>query len=267
MNNVYEDLSTPSTNFLNEIPEPMLEDDSFIVPVNCNINNFVPIFNTNSNMINWNSSFDLSRISVSVRIINDLIDYSKTFMFVPLLSNSEIYSLIKDLIQSDMEVQILYIKLNNSQNIDESESHIDYSNGDTFVVLTNNIININLRERSSLTDNDNILENFNNNLNTLVDYLNVLIEPPENGLGLEDEIYNETLTTEDVDNITYKSFIDIDIEVSNYSDTCIICQEYYLPEDTVSILKCNHMFHKRCLDNWLLNYNCVCPFCRTRANS
>lgn len=264
MNNVN---GNSSTNFLNDIPEPMLEDDSFIVPVNCSINNFVPIYNTSSNTINWNSSFDLTRISISVRVINDHIDYSKVFMFVPLLSNLEICRLIKDLIQSEEEVEIDVIKLNNSEIIREDESHIDYSNGDTFVVFINNIINIRLRERSSLTNNDNILENFNNNLNNLVDYLNVLIDVSENGLGLDDEIHNETLTTEDVENITHKSFRDIDIEGSDYSDTCIICQECYSPEDTVSVLKCNHIFHKGCLDNWLLNYNCVCPFCRTRVNS
>ena len=48
----------------------------------------------------------------------------------------------------------------------------------------NNIVNINLRERSSLTNNDNILENLDNNLNSLVDYLNVLIDVSENGFIL-----------------------------------------------------------------------------------
>ena len=267
MNNPHRDLLNPSTNFLNEIPEPMLEDDSFVVPVNCSINNFVPIYNTNADRINWNSSFDLTRISITVRVINDYIDYSKVFMFVPMLSNFEICQLIKDLIQTDEELQINVIKLNNSEIISEDESHIDYSNGDTLVIFINNIININLRERSSLTNNDNVLENLDNNLNSLVDYLNVLIDVSENGFGLDNETHNETLTTEDVDNITQKSFKDIDIEVSDYSDTCIVCQECYSPEDTVSILKCGHFFHKKCLDNWLLNYNCVCPFCRTTVNS
>ena len=115
MNNVHGELLNLSTNFLNEIPEPMLEDDSFIVPVNCSINNFVPIYNTNSNIINWNSSFDLTRISVSVRVINEHIDYSKVFLFAPLLSNLEICALIKDLIHSNEEIEIDVIKLNNCQ--------------------------------------------------------------------------------------------------------------------------------------------------------
>lgn len=267
MNNVQQSLPNSSTNFLNDIPEPMMEDDSYIVPVNCSINNFVPIYNTSSNIINWNSTFDLTRISVTVRVINEHIDYSKVFLFAPLLSNSEICDLIKDLIQTDEEVEIEVIKLNNSIIIREDESHTEYSNGDTIVVFINNIINIRLRERSSLTNNDNILENFNNNLNNLVDYLNVLIDVSENGLGLDDEIHNETLTAEDVENITHKKFREIDIEESDYSDTCTICQDCYSPEETVSVLNCNHIFHKECLDNWLLNYNCVCPFCRTRVNS
>ena len=80
MNNVQQSLPNSSTNFLNDIPEPMMEDDSYIVPVNCSINNFVPIYNTSSNIINWNSTFDLTRISVTVRVINEHIDYSKVFL-------------------------------------------------------------------------------------------------------------------------------------------------------------------------------------------
>ena len=140
---IHEDLSNSSTNFLNDIPEPMLEDDSFIVPINCSINNFLPVFNTGLNTINWTSSFDLTRVSVSVRLINEHIDYTKVFLFVPLLSNLELCRLIKELIQSDEEVEIDVIKLNNSEIIGENDSHINYSNGDTFVVFINNIININ----------------------------------------------------------------------------------------------------------------------------
>ena len=79
MINDHHDLPN-SINSLNDIPEPMLEDDSFIVPVNCSINNFVPIYNSNSNIINWNPSLDLSRVSVSLRLINEYIDYSKEYL-------------------------------------------------------------------------------------------------------------------------------------------------------------------------------------------
>ena len=49
-------------------------------------------------------------------------------------------------------------------------------------------------------------------------------------------------------------------------EVCSICLEELFPEDVensnqVIELKCNHMFHKECLDPWVINNKC-CPLCK-----
>lgn len=264
----HQQTPTFNRNFLNNIPEPMFEDDCFIVPVNCSVNNFLPIYSSNNDILNWNPSIDLTRITLTVKVINDYLDFSKIFHFEPLLSNQELFSVVGRLIQSEEDIEIQTIKLNNTHNLENNDSHINYNNGDVLFVYINNIININLRERTRPSNNQEIIENFSNNLNNLVDYLNTLIDANDinNQFPLDEEIRNETMTLEQINNIESHTFEDVN-HVNNYSDTCTICQEKFKENDTVSLLPCNHVFHKDCLKNWLLNYNCVCPICRGRIET
>uniref|UniRef100_A0A803T2Y1 RING-type domain-containing protein n=1 Tax=Anolis carolinensis TaxID=28377 RepID=A0A803T2Y1_ANOCA len=43
-------------------------------------------------------------------------------------------------------------------------------------------------------------------------------------------------------------------------ETCVVCLETYKPRDVVRILTCRHIFHKRCIDRWLLKRR-ICPIC------
>ena len=45
-------------------------------------------------------------------------------------------------------------------------------------------------------------------------------------------------------------------------NVCSICYNKYEEKDLIRILKCNHFFHKECVDDWLLNYNSNCPCCK-----
>jgi hypothetical protein len=48
------------------------------------------------------------------------------------------------------------------------------------------------------------------------------------------------------------------------NDTCSIClDELYSNEnqDEIIQIKCNHMFHKKCLDEWILQKK-ICPLCK-----
>ncbi|KAJ3125004.1 hypothetical protein HK098_000669 [Nowakowskiella sp. JEL0407] len=45
--------------------------------------------------------------------------------------------------------------------------------------------------------------------------------------------------------------------------SCSICIETFKPIDEVRKLPtCEHVFHKECIDNWLLEQSCCCPNCR-----
>lgn len=46
--------------------------------------------------------------------------------------------------------------------------------------------------------------------------------------------------------------------------SCIICYEEFKPTVMCSTMNCQHVFHTRCLSEWLKESNC-CPFCRVSS--
>ncbi|XP_039622219.1 E3 ubiquitin-protein ligase RNF128 isoform X2 [Polypterus senegalus] len=52
-----------------------------------------------------------------------------------------------------------------------------------------------------------------------------------------------------------------DKETGSDGDSCAVCIEVYKPNDIVRILTCNHLFHKTCIDPWLLEHR-TCPMCK-----
>ncbi|XP_078268047.1 E3 ubiquitin-protein ligase RNF128 isoform X2 [Rhinoraja longicauda] len=52
-----------------------------------------------------------------------------------------------------------------------------------------------------------------------------------------------------------------DPETGPDADTCAVCIDAYKPNDVVRILTCNHLFHKSCIDPWLLEHR-TCPMCK-----
>uniref|UniRef100_A0A8D0HDQ2 Ring finger protein 128 n=1 Tax=Sphenodon punctatus TaxID=8508 RepID=A0A8D0HDQ2_SPHPU len=52
-----------------------------------------------------------------------------------------------------------------------------------------------------------------------------------------------------------------DKETGPDGDSCAVCIEVYKPNDVVRILTCNHLFHKTCIDPWLLEHR-TCPMCK-----
>ncbi|NWU97602.1 RN149 ligase, partial [Upupa epops] len=49
----------------------------------------------------------------------------------------------------------------------------------------------------------------------------------------------------------------LDVDVEN----CAVCIENYKLKDTVRILPCKHVFHRTCIDPWLLDHR-TCPMCK-----
>jgi DNA-directed RNA polymerase subunit RPC12/RpoP len=59
-----------------------------------------------------------------------------------------------------------------------------------------------------------------------------------------------------------------DIEVVFYnpnehteSTDCVVCQEDFKKDEQLLRLECKHIFHKKCLKEWLERHN-TCPMCR-----
>lgn len=49
------------------------------------------------------------------------------------------------------------------------------------------------------------------------------------------------------------------------NEKCSICLTNYEEGDQLRIIKCQHGFHKDCIDKWLVSYVNSCPICRNKA--
>ena len=67
------------------------------------------------------------------------------------------------------------------------------------------------------------------------------------------------LTTEPLEAIIDLETIYDDVEMVN--DDCSICLNSLKDDHAVKLNKCNHIFHKGCLDTWIIT-NLNCPLCR-----
>jgi hypothetical protein len=47
----------------------------------------------------------------------------------------------------------------------------------------------------------------------------------------------------------------------NLQETCSICLDNFLKKEIVIKLRCNHMFHKKCFQEWIKTGR-TCPLCR-----
>ena len=76
---------------------------------------------------------------------------------------------------------------------------------------------------------------------------------------IEEEQEKPKITMEDIDNMCPAEKICID----QVNDTCAVCLSTFKENETVRILSCNHIYHKDCIDRWLLNKEEPnCPKCR-----
>lgn len=49
------------------------------------------------------------------------------------------------------------------------------------------------------------------------------------------------------------------------TETCAICVEDFKEGDRLRVLPCDHSFHIKCIDEWLVNHSDLCPLCKARV--
>uniref|UniRef100_A0A6C0C7A3 RING-type E3 ubiquitin transferase n=1 Tax=viral metagenome TaxID=1070528 RepID=A0A6C0C7A3_9ZZZZ len=142
-------------------------------------------------------------------------------------------------------------------------------------------------------DNINNLDNINNhdNINNMIDKddMNITVVDYDNGYnGIFTSVLLISFMTGTfiyIGNYTYLKLVDyfnrrynndnsltenINIDkldnivvLNNLPENeCCICLEKYKENDILIKLKCNHMFHKECLEPWFNNNKKSCPLCR-----
>lgn len=83
-------------------------------------------------------------------------------------------------------------------------------------------------------------------------------DEPDNRQVVSEEHFN-TFITDSYSNVSKRDNIFLE-------KTCSICDNNYDGESMVSILRCNHVFHKICVKHWLTKFYGTCPTCRTVQN-
>ena len=89
-------------------------------------------------------------------------------------------------------------------------------------------------------------------------------------LNEEDSNLNDikiVIDDKDLDNLEYNIYSDKK-EISNLMKKISICLDKFNDNDEILLTKCNHIFHKDCINKWIIDYNIKCPICKEKiANS
>lgn len=174
---------------------------------------------------------------------------------------------------------------NLDNNLDDNLSSIqDHIHIDFSLNLPNNINNINNNsEAMDNNQNHNLMQNLPNF--TISNLTNLNIQPVTfeyNNVINSSNLFNQLIgqfmnagninnnNQEDVNITMDKNDID-NLIILKYSDdsptNCSICLMDVCKDDYYYKIKCNHIFHRNCLEKWLEDYNYVCPVCRTELGN
>jgi hypothetical protein len=160
-------------------------------------------------------------------------------------------------------------KLNNDNNNSKINEDIKNNNNNEDDILKINKFNNNDTENpDSLITNDNNNENEKskniNNNNNIDDINNIINNQIQNNNNIiSNEEYN--LNQDKIIDLMKKNFnfIDFGSIKEKLDNKCSICIEEFVASDKVVITPCNHIFHKNCINNWLIKNNneIKCPNC------
>ena len=170
---------------------------------------------------------------------------------------------------------------NNEDENNEDENNEDENNEDENIdpiEFAEIIDNLNSNDDSDISDVSTIFssdeeseeENINNNssyidpmythgqelipgvlINQLQQFINLQLNPLQN---LSDVVV--ALDDKDLNNLqSFKSKI-------KQKDKCSICIDDMDKDEELIKLTCKHLFHKKCIQQWLKKYNYICPICR-----
>jgi hypothetical protein len=60
---------------------------------------------------------------------------------------------------------------------------------------------------------------------------------------------------------TYNRFKKNDSDIGK---ECVICTDLFRLNEGKRTLVCGHVYHKKCIDKWILDYKTTCPLCRQK---
>ena len=226
------------------------------------------------------------KIPINIRILDNdynddiCIEFNKNenIEFIKLYLESKFNIIIKKIILNEK-------KLNNSDILSKFDINKDNDNDN------DNIFFIEL-------ENDNNRNYTENNSGTIIDFLNEISNTLNynnldiNDSSFRDELFNrinnnyninfdendsfllfdlltnssdntkKIISKENLDKFKLDIYNDIDKKNCIFSDQCSICYSNFNKNDFVRVLDCKHIYHKHCIDQWLLKYENTCPICK-----
>jgi hypothetical protein len=100
------------------------------------------------------------------------------------------------------------------------------------------------------------------NFGLALNMFNIILQNPPINPPPMDDVKN-VINSEELSQLPIKTYEEVDNEKHK---TCAICLEDYDKESQLRILKCDHSFHKDCIDKWLTDCDYKCPVCRDDSN-
>jgi hypothetical protein len=134
------------------------------------------------------------------------------------------------------------------------------------IIMPNNLPNFQVILNTNLNNLPHVyVGEFNNINNILNQYINNPYIIYNDHIPNDPEEDNKNVATETMldENTTVKLYKDIDDDIKSRFTTCNICLSDFKDEDSIRLIKCVHIFHKDCIDPWLLNESYSCPVCRS----
>ena len=104
--------------------------------------------------------------------------------------------------------------------------------------------------------NNNEIDSNNNEINRS-SYMN------NNEIDSNNEINRSNYMNNNDDNIDLYVCIysDLEEDIKNNNDVCSICFEKNDCDDILTLTKCNHVYHYKCINEWI-KIGKTCPLCR-----
>ena len=151
------------------------------------------------------------------------------------------------------------ININNlSNDTIQNNNTININNLSNDTIQNNNTININNLSNDTIQNNNTI----NNLFSTMLLFLNNSTQISINQEDYEEQEDHEIHMNENLFSSKIKKKINNNFKHDD--ECCPICYENFLEYDECGITICNHVFHYKCIKEWLTN-KCripICPVCR-----
>jgi hypothetical protein len=220
--------------------------------MNQNSINYITFNETNINSINDYLNFNLNTFDRNSFNYDQVLFDNSTEVLTD-TDTSEVLSDIDSLSESD-------ISTDTDSDSDDNDDYIPN------ILTTQNINNYGYSY-------NNYVSNWPNNINSYSNLLSINNFSTYNLPSIEENV-SENTTMNDIPLVIKESSLQIlefdlyknlDINLKNSNQKCMINLRQFNEEDIVRILPCNHIFIKDDIDNWLRNRSHKCPICRCSA--